>query len=331
MQLITAVNTESKGIEISHRSRILLIGSCFAVNIGTRLQDRAFDIETNPFGILYNPLSISTALNRIADGTPFTEDSPEIFGHNGLWHSILHHSDFSCHSKEEALERMNVRLGKAHAKAGKYDIIFITLGTAYAYIRKSDMRVAGNCHKLPGNLFERRLLGIDEISDEMGRAMEHYIAMNPGTMFIFTISPIRHLRDGAHDNQKSKATLLLAVDRLMEMFPKNTSYFPAYEIVLDELRDYRFYAEDMTHPSAVAIEYIWEKFSECYFGKETNSINGRVEEIARGLGHRPFDTESEGYRRFLENLLQKIEKIKEEHPYLNLENETTRCNTLLNR
>lgn len=331
MQLITAVNTESKGIEISHRSRILLIGSCFAVNIGTRLQDRAFDIETNPFGVLYNPLSISTALNRIADGTPFAEDSPEIFGYNGLWHSILHHSDFSCHSKEEALERMNTRLGKAHAKAGKYDIVFITLGTAYAYIRKSDMRVAGNCHKLPGNLFERRLLGIDEISDEMGRAMEHYIAMNPGTMFIFTISPIRHLRDGAHDNQKSKATLLLAVDRLMEMFPKNTSYFPAYEIVLDELRDYRFYAEDMTHPSAVAIEYIWEKFSECYFGKETNSINGRVEEIARGLGHRPFDTESEGYRRFLENLLQKIEKIKEEHPYLNLENETTRCNTLLNR
>ena len=331
MQLTTAVNIESKGIEITHRSRILLIGSCFAVNIGKRLQERAFDIEANPFGVLYNPLSIATAMNRIADGTPFTGASPEIFSYNGLWHSILHHGDFSHTCKEEALEHMNCMLEKAHAKAGKYDIVFITLGTAYAYIRKSDMCVAGNCHKLPGNLFERRLLGIDEIADELGRALENFIALNPDTMFIFTVSPIRHLRDGAHDNQKSKATLLLAVDRLMEMYPGNTSYFPAYEIVLDELRDYRFYADDMTHPSTVAIEYIWEKFSGCYFGKETACINGRIEEIARGLGHRPFDTESEGYRQFILNLLHKIEKIKEEYPYLNLENETTRCNTLLNR
>ena len=325
MQLITAVNTESKGIEISHRSRILLIGSCFAVNIGTRLQDRAFDIETNPFGVLYNPLSISTALNRIADGTPFAEDSPEIFGHNGLWHSILHHSDFSCHSKEEALERMNARLGKAHAKAGKYDIVFITLGTAYAYIRKSDMRVAGNCHKLPGNLFERRLLGIDEISDEMSRAMEHYMAMSPDTMFIFTISPIRHLRDGAHDNQKSKATLLLAVDRLMEMFPKNTSYFPAYEIVLDELRDYRFYAEDMIHPSDATIGYVWDCFKASYFDDVTDKLAVQVEDIMRALAHRPFDPDSQAYRDFKSKLLLKIEAVKEKNPFFDFSNEIEQC------
>lgn len=331
MQLTTTVKTESGGIKISHRSHILFIGSCFATNIGTKLQERAFDIEINPFGVLYNPLSIATALERIADGSPFTEESPEIFEHNGLWHSILHHSDFSHQSREEALRRMNNSLGNAHTKIDGYDIIFITLGTAYTYTRKSDNRIVGNCHKLPGNNFSRRLLEIDEITDKLGSTISHYMSINPKTKFIFTVSPIRHLRDGAHDNQKSKATLLLAVDRIMEHFPTNTSYFPAYEIMLDELRDYRFFADDMVHPSTKAIEYIWERFSECYFDKETDSINNRIEEIVRGLGHRPFNAGAATYIEFLENLQQKILSIREEYPHINLENELTRCNTLLDR
>lgn len=331
MQLTTPVKIDNNGISISHKSRILLIGSCFAVNIGNRLLERAFDVEMNPFGVLYNPMSIATALDRIADGMPFTGNSPEIFEYNGMWHSIMHHSDFSHPRKEVAIEKMNDSLRKAYEKSCSYDIVFITLGTAYAYILKQSNSIAGNCHKLPGNEFDRRLLSIEEIAGTLEKTLERYLTANPKTIFIFTVSPIRHLRDGAHDNQKSKATLLLAVDKLMESHPGNTSYFPAYEIMLDELRDYRFYADDMTHPSAKAIEYIWEAFSGCYFNKETYGINSRMEEISRGLGHRPFNTESETYRQFLHGLMQKIEELKKEHPYLNLEKETTQCTTLLNR
>jgi hypothetical protein len=161
--------------------------------------------------------------------------------------------------------------------------------------------------------------------------MQRIIAINPKVRFIFTVSPIRHLRDGAHDNQKSKATLLLAIDRIAEALPQNTAYFPSYEIMMDELRDYRFYADDMLHPSAKAIEYIWECFDKCYFNDATRALNAKTGEIARGLAHRPFDPQSPGYARFIEQLMQKIEAIEKEHPYIDFENEKRQCNILLNR
>ena len=161
--------------------------------------------------------------------------------------------------------------------------------------------------------------------------MQRIIAINRNVKFIFTVSPIRHLRDGAHDNQKSKATLLLAIDRIAETLPENTVYFPSYEIMMDELRDYRFYADDMLHPSAKAIEYIWEAFDKCYFSEATRHLNTRTAEIARGLAHRPFDPSAPAYRQFIAQLLQKIEVIEKEHPYIDFENEKRQCNTLLDR
>ena len=161
--------------------------------------------------------------------------------------------------------------------------------------------------------------------------MQRIMALNPKVRFIFTVSPIRHLRDGAHDNQKSKATLLLAIDRITEALPGNTAYFPSYEIMMDELRDYRFYADDMLHPSAKAIEYIWECFDKCYFNDATRVLNAKTGEISRGLAHRPFDPQSQGYIRFIEQLLQKIEAIGKEHPYIDFEKEKRQCYTLLNR
>ncbi len=317
--------------EISHRSRILLIGSCFAGNMGAALLDRKFNVDVNPFGVQYNPLSIATVLARIVDGTPFNDSSPEIFEYNGKWHSTLHHSDFSRNSKEEVIKEVNGRLLKAHDAICQCDTIIITLGTAYAYISKRDNAVVGNCHKLPGSSFTRVRLGIEEITESMTAVMQRIIACNPKVKFIFTVSPIRHLRDGAHDNQKSKATLLLAIDKMTQMQPHNTAYFPSYEIMMDELRDYRFYADDMLHPSAKAVEYIWECFDRCYFSEATRALNTRTLEIARGLAHRPFDPQSPPYRQFVTQLLHKIETIEKEYPFIDFENEKRQCNTLLNR
>lgn len=316
---------------ISHGSKLLLAGSCFAGNIGSRLADRKFNIDANPFGVLYNPLSLSTMLMRVIDGKPFTNESPEIFEHNGKWHSILHHSDFSRNTKEALLEAINSAIHRSHIMANSCDTVIITFGTAYTYTRNSDGIVSGNCHKLPSKEFTRRLLSIDEIVRTVSEVISRYCKTVPGIKFIFTVSPIRHLRDGAHDNQKSKATLLLAIERLIDMYPENTLYFPAYEIVLDELRDYRFYADDMVHPSQAAVEYIWECFGRCYFNESTHKLNGEIEAIMRATAHRPFDADSEGHKIFLRNLLKKIEAIEEKFPYLDFGNEKTQCNTQLNR
>lgn len=330
MQFTTKTGLPVGEISISHRDNIILIGSCFAGNIAGRLKERKFNISSNPFGVQYNPLSIARVLNRVVACEPFGEHSPEIFEHNGKWHSIMHHGDFSRASKEELLECINSSLVGANAMVGKCSVVVVTFGTAYVYTRKSDGCVAGNCHKLPGVDFDRRLLGVKEIADEFGKVIERFRAMNGDVRFLFTVSPIRHLRDGAHDNQKSKSTLLLAVDEIIGRY-NDCHYFPAYEIMLDELRDYRFYAEDMVHPSAVAVEYIWECFSECYFDENTKAMNRGVEEVVRGLGHRPFDVGSEGYRRFVSALIGKMESLAAKYPQLDFENEIKQCNTLLDR
>ena len=331
MQFTTPTSLPLKDFIIDHKEQMMLVGSCFASNIGNKLKEMKFNLELNPFGIQYNPLSIATVLERIADGELFTASSPELFHHNGKWHSLMHHSDFSRDSKEELIECINSRLTDAHTISDNCSTVIVTLGTAYAYYRNSDNTVVGNCHKLPGNMFTRRLLDIETITATFSRIIELYKANNPGIKFLFTVSPIRHLRDGAHDNQKSKATLLLAVDRIMQLYPENAFYFPAYEIVLDELRDYRFYAEDMVHPSATAIEYIWECFGRCYFGTDTANTNRDIEEITRAMKHRPFDASSGPYKEFIASTLKKITAIEERMPYLDFEKEKEQCNTLLER
>lgn len=331
MNFRTKVELPVGSFSITHRNSIMLAGSCFAGNIGAMLARRKFNIGANPFGILYNPLSIASMLTRVISGEPFTPASPEITEHNGKWHSMMHHGDFSRNSLEELLDALNDSMTESHARAMSCDTVIITFGTAYVYERTSDGMVVGNCHKLPASTFTRRLLGIDEIVSAMSAVMERYIAATPGIRFIFTVSPIRHLRDGAHDNQMSKATLLLAIERLRALYPGNTFYFPAYEILLDELRDYRFYADDMTHPSAMAVEYIWECFGRCCFDETTQKLCDETEAVMRAMEHRPFDETSEGHRRFLRNLVQKMEAIEEKYPHIDFENEKRQCNTLLDR
>jgi len=286
---------------ISPKSSFLLFGSCFAENIGKNLLDLNFAGEKNPFGILFNPASISCALQRIIDEKLF--DETELIERNGLWHSMFHHGEFSSNSKEITLEKINSKIISAKRMLPKIDFLIITFGSAQVYLQNG--KVVANCHKLPEKLFERKFLSISEIFDDYKKLFEKIFEINPNLKVILSVSPVRYLRDGAHQNSINKATLLLAVEQLTREF-ENVIYFPAYEILLDELRDYRFFADDMIHPSAFAEKIIWQKFSECFFSEETKKHIPKIEVLNKMLSHRPINDKSDEYKVFCE----KIEVLK---------------------
>ena len=222
---------------VSHAERILLMGSCFAENMGRLLAENKFRVDMNPFGILYNPLSVSTALVEILKGKVYQEK--DLFLYKECWHSPMHHGLFSASSSEEVLEKINTRLSQAHRSVHELDWLMLTFGTAYVYEQKETRQVVSNCHKLPESCFNRRILSVDEIVNEYTSLITSMVARNSHLKVLFTVSPIRHIRDGMHANQLSKSTLLLAIDRLQQLFPDHVFYFPSYEIVLDELREDR--------------------------------------------------------------------------------------------
>ncbi|GAA6257974.1 GSCFA domain-containing protein [Bacteroides sp. f07] len=328
MNFQTSVELPGGLPSVSHADHILLMGSCFAENIGALLMDAKFRLDLNPFGILYNPLSILSALREIATKKKYTEE--DLFVYRGLWHSPMHHGSFSASAPEDTLQNINSRLQQAHRTMQKLDWLMLTFGTAYVYEQKETGKVVANCHKLPENNFNRRLLLVDEIVDEYTSLITGLAARNPNMKILFTVSPIRHIRDGMHANQLSKSTLLLAIDRLQQLFPQHVFYFPSYEIVLDELRDYRFYADDMLHPSPLAIRYLWERFSETFFSAETKQIMKEVEDIRRDLAHKPFHPGSVAYQRFLGQIVLKIERLIGKYPYLDFQKETELCHMRLN-
>ena len=328
MNFQTSVELPAGLPAIRHADHILLMGSCFAENIGALLSDAKFRLELNPFGILYNPLSISSALREIATKKEYTEK--DLFAYRGLWHSPMHHGSFSASTPEETLQHINVRLQQARQAMQQLDWLMLTFGTAYVYEQKETGKVVANCHKLPESNFNRRLLLVDEIVDEYTSLITSLAARNPNLKILFTVSPIRHIRDGMHANQLSKSTLLLAIDRLQQFFPQHVFYFPSYEIVLDELRDYRFYADDMLHPSPLAVRYLWERFSETFFSADTKQIMAEVEDIRRDLAHKPFHPASEAYQRFLGQIVLKIERLIGKYPYLDFQKETELCHMRLN-
>ena len=312
---------------ISHISPILLMGSCFAENMGTFLTEAKFQLDLNPFGILYNPLSISSALKDIITKKEYTEK--DLFTYRGVWHSTMHHGSFSAATPEATLQNINARLLQAHQTVPKLDWLMLTFGTAYVYEAKETGKVVANCHKLPEKNFIRRRLEIDEIVEDYTLLLDELISLNPQLKILFTVSPIRHIRDGMHANQLSKSVLLLAIDRLMQRYPQVTCYFPSYEIVLDELRDYRFYADDMVHPSTLTVNYLWERFSETFFTPETQSLIKECETIRKAIAHKPFHPESEEHKRFLGQIVLKIERLNGKYPYLDFEKETNMCRLAL--
>ena len=299
--------------EIRHRDRLMLMGSCFSESMGRMLAGSGFRTLVNPFGILYNPASIALALDRMLSGKLFGED--ELICHGGLWSSLMHHGSFSGTDSGACLRHINSSLSEGAEMLRRADWLMITLGTARVYEWKETGTVVGNCHRLPDHKFSRRLLGVDEIVDEYTALLGRLREGNKELKTLFTVSPIRHTRDGAHGNQISKSTLMLAVEKICTTVPQ-CYYFPSYEIMMDELRDYRFYCADMVHPSPVAEQYIWERFCKAYFRQPTMEAAGECEAVRRGLEHRPLNPDTEDYCRFVAQLEEKIDRLKKKYPYV---------------
>ena len=329
MKFTTPINIKPNKT-IDHNSRIVMLGSCFAENIGKRLTDCEFNVVVNPMGILYNPLSIASALERLISGKEFTDD--ELFYHNGLWASFMHHGSFSHADKTEALRMMNERLQEGHEQLKNATHLIITFGSAEVYER--DGMVVSNCHKLPAREFTHRLLSVDEITNTycslttnkytQNQAIQTTVPLSKGDeleerrgyVTIFTISPVRYMGEGAHHGQLNKATLLLATNEICKA--TGAEYFPSYEIMMDELRDYRYYATDMIHPSEVAVDYIFERFADTYLTDEAIRTADEVRKIKKSLSHRPLHPDSGEYEKFKQKLTQQIETITKKYPNIRL-------------
>lgn len=306
---------------------MLLFGSCFAQNIGRLLTENKFRCDVNPFGVLYNPFSILEAIEEIRSGKQY--DKSGLVFHQEQWHSLMHHSSFSDSSPERCLANINGRLREASRELACADYLLITFGTAFVYLHKESGRVAGNCHKLPESAFDRRMLGADEIAGRFSACISSLLQVRPSLKLLFTVSPIRHVKDSMHGNQLSKSVLHLSIHRLKELFPENVFYFPSYEILIDELRDYRFYADDMLHPSSLSVAYIWECFVNSYFSGQTVRIMREWADIIKALNHKPFDSSSEKYKSFLTQNVLRIKRVKEKYPNLDVEKELELCHILL--
>ncbi len=288
--------------EISYRDNLMFIGSCFSENIGTYFERHLFRTDlNNPFGILFNPASIAKAVRRLLSETPYSDN--DLFLHNGVWNSYDHHSDFSDTEKEKCLAKMNDKLKESSQFLKNATILFITFGTAWIYRQKVNGQIVSNCHKMPANTFLREKLSVQDIVNEYTDLFHTFPFSDKKTRVIFTVSPVRHTKDGLHENQLSKATLLLAIDELQKRFDF-VEYFPSYEMLLDDLRDYRFYNEDMVHPNNTAIKYLTEKLSS-YFSEETKMLMNEAEQIAAAEAHRPFNPQSDEYQKFISSIHNK--------------------------
>ena len=310
----TYVSIPKSDFDISHKDRFLFAGSCFADQIGLKMREHGWDACINPFGVLYNPFSVAAGCRRLLHPAPFVEG--DLFEYNGMVHSFMHHGQFSGPSAAAVLTQMNDVLSVASSYLPVISCLVITLGTAYVYRLKSNGRIVANCHKLPASHFERELLTVEQIVEEWSVLLDQLFAINASLKVIFTVSPIRHWQDGAHYNQISKSILLLAEHTLTEKYAGRTYYFPAYELMMDELRDYRFYAEDLLHPSQVAVDYIWERFCDVYMDAATKEDVKAVAAIQRDLLHRPFHLASEANRQLLMQILNKIKVLKNKNPYI---------------
>ncbi|MDX1942204.1 MAG: GSCFA domain-containing protein [Saprospiraceae bacterium] len=299
---------------ITHQDCLMSIGSCFTENIGIHLQRLKFNSFLNPFGIIYNPISLSNVLHYLLSDRTFSEK--DLFLHQEQWHSFMHHGSFSGLEKEATLENINQSLLEARACFSKVNRLLITLGTAKAFIYKETGEIVANCHKLPGQTFERQRLHIRDIAEAFEPILRDLKKRNPDLQVIFTVSPVRHIRDGLVENQRSKAALLIAIQHLCEDMDF-VYYFPAYELMMDDLRDYRFYEADMIHPNQIAIDYIWQYFSEAFFDQPTKQLNSKIEDILQAARHRPFRPQSQQHQAFLRKQLEKIAALEKQYPYLN--------------
>lgn len=305
MNFTTQIPISKHKNNISHKDKIMLLGSCFTENIGNKLSINGFETLINPFGILYNPFSICSSLNRIIDlKFLVSEDLVKV---NEFWFSYEHHGVFRDENCDNLLQTINLGITKANLFLKQTNWLIITLGTAWVFFLKENNKILGNCHKLNSQLIDRRLLSVDEIVENTSLTINKIREINPNIKIILTVSPIRHWKQGYRENLISKSSLHLATNQLCETI-NDCFYFPAYEIVMDELRDYRFYQADMLHPSEIAVDYIWEKFSIHLFSDSTANLCKDYCKLHSMKQHKAFNPESQGYK----NHLIKIAKLEKE-------------------
>lgn len=314
--LRTVVDIPEFENKITYSSRLLFLGSCFSEEIGKKLEQYLFDIDLNPFGIIYNPASVAQSLEILLEKREFKPE--DVFQRGQVWLSFYHHSRFSSTSREELLEMINRRIAQSHAQLRKSNFLFITFGTAWVYVLNETGGIVSNCHKLPQKLFTRRMLSVEEIVDMYTSLLPRLWEINPGLEVVFTISPVRHWKDGAVGNQYSKSTLIIAVQQLVEKYPL-VKYFPSYEIVMDELRDYRFYADDMLHIGSQGVEYIWLRFRQVFFDETTEQALAEVDKVLKAMQHRPQNKDTDDYRKFLASTIEKIMILRKHHPYIKID------------
>jgi hypothetical protein len=302
---------------IRHIDKLLLIGSCFTENIGTKLKQHKFAVLENPNGILFNPISIAKSVHSYISNQPIIGE--ELFYQNECWNSWEHHSRFSHPDKSICLQRMNESAAVASDYILKAEWIFITLGSAFVY-ELENQQVVANCHKAPTDQFQKRLLTVAQVITAFSKMLDELSIVNPRAKIIFTVSPVRHLREGFVENNRSKAALIQAVHHLVDT-RENVFYFPAYELVMDDLRDYRFYAEDMVHPNYAATNYVWEKFVPTCMDDDTQMVMKEINLINAAKSHKPFQPSSQLHKKFLNTHLQKLLQLSKQYPYINFEEE----------
>lgn len=327
MNLQTQIPIKNLDIDLNHYSKLLLIGSCFAENMGQKLLEAKFNCAINPLSISYNPLSLFNLFQRSLKEEWFNKE--DVFFANERYFSFDLHSDFSSLNEEEMLKRSNEQLANQKSLILEADCLFISLGTAWTHIHAEKGVLVNNCHKLPASYFEKMLLSVKDIVNawnELSKNLQNNGLNN--LQVVFTVSPVRHLKDGFHENQLSKSTLLLAVHEICET-NANCSYFPSYEIMMDELRDYRFYAKDLVHPSELAIELIWNYFQKVCLSENTRNAVERINGLMNSFHHRPFEPNSISHQKFLVKLKSDLEQAQEDLG-INFQSEIAEINHRMN-
>ena len=318
MQLRTDFDLVNAHEKIDYQSKTMFLGSCFTDNVGEKFTQKKLQVDVNSFGVLYNPFSVGKALQLLIDSKEFKEN--DLHFHNDLWYSFYHHSKFSDTNKLQVLNNINEKIQTSSVFLLNSNYVFLTFGTAWIYKLKETDDIVSNCHKLPAKLFERELLSVSEIVEYYRELLSKLFQLIPKINVVLTVSPVRHLKDGVVENQVSKSTLLLAVNELVEEF-EHVNYFPSYEIMMDDLRDYRFYAEDMVHPNNVAIDYIWEKFCNVYFDESSFELMKEIDKIVKAKSHKPFNPRTKLHQQFLIKQVNKIEEINKRFPFIDFAEE----------
>lgn len=298
---------------IDYNSKVLLLGSCFVENIGRKLEYYKFQNSQNPFGILFHSLAIENLITNAINEKEYKEE--DLFFHNEQWHCFEVHSKLSSTSKEDLLVNLKEQIKLVNQKIHESTHVIITLGTAWVYRNLELDKIVANCHKVPQKRFSKELLTVNEISESLEASVSLIKSVNPNVNIIFTVSPVRHIKDGFIENSRSKSHVITAIHQVVE--PRNqVHYFPSYEIMMDELRDYRFYKEDMLHPNDLAVSYIWEKFQHGWISESALETMEEIESIQKGLMHKPFNPNSEAHQAFLNNLERQKELLISKHPLI---------------